>query len=389
MLQMDFEPEGAVEKVGDALGVVNRRVKGDLERFKELIESRGDGDRRLARRGLADDHELSPRQTSAAGMRLGFAVKVLGDGGLPSHDTRRWQSGPHLSRLARPPRGDPRLPRPSTHRHVPDGDGAGPVRLAPRPAAVPRPAARVRAQLADGRRAGPRAGRAAVDASRPVHGAQLRGRARPGGWPSTSSRSRPSCSTAWGSGPRRSSCSTWAARRAAARPALERFERGFERLSERRSARLVIENDDRTFGAERRARACAGASAGRSCGTSCTTTATTPTGSPTARRSRWRRDLARGRAAEDALLVAAHRRRGAPSARSAGASSARSCCRRCALTPTWSTRSPSSTSCADTAAGVDVDVMLEAKAKDLALLRLREQLAARGLEPERAAAPAG
>jgi UV DNA damage endonuclease len=27
---------------------------------------------------------------------LGFAVKVLGDGGLPSHDTRRWQSGPHL-----------------------------------------------------------------------------------------------------------------------------------------------------------------------------------------------------------------------------------------------------------------------------------------------------
>jgi UV DNA damage endonuclease len=30
-------------------------------------------------------------------MRLGFAVKVLGDGGLPSHDTRRWQSNPHLS----------------------------------------------------------------------------------------------------------------------------------------------------------------------------------------------------------------------------------------------------------------------------------------------------
>jgi UV DNA damage endonuclease len=30
-------------------------------------------------------------------MRLGFAVKVLGGGGLPSHDTRRWQSGPDLS----------------------------------------------------------------------------------------------------------------------------------------------------------------------------------------------------------------------------------------------------------------------------------------------------
>lgn len=29
-------------------------------------------------------------------MRLGFAVKVLGGGGLPSHDSRRWQSEPHL-----------------------------------------------------------------------------------------------------------------------------------------------------------------------------------------------------------------------------------------------------------------------------------------------------
>jgi UV DNA damage endonuclease len=29
--------------------------------------------------------------------RLGFAVKVVGEPGLPSHDTRRWQSKPHLS----------------------------------------------------------------------------------------------------------------------------------------------------------------------------------------------------------------------------------------------------------------------------------------------------
>ncbi len=41
MVQMEFEAEGAVEKVGDALGVPDRRVKGDLERFKEMIESRG------------------------------------------------------------------------------------------------------------------------------------------------------------------------------------------------------------------------------------------------------------------------------------------------------------------------------------------------------------
>ena len=41
MVQMDFVPEGIKEKLGDALGVVGRRVRGDLERFKELIESRG------------------------------------------------------------------------------------------------------------------------------------------------------------------------------------------------------------------------------------------------------------------------------------------------------------------------------------------------------------
>ena len=41
MLQMDFEPEGLVEKAGDSLGLVKHRVKGDLERFKSFIESRG------------------------------------------------------------------------------------------------------------------------------------------------------------------------------------------------------------------------------------------------------------------------------------------------------------------------------------------------------------
>jgi uncharacterized membrane protein len=40
-LQLDVEPEGLVEKVGDAVGVVERRVRGDLERFREFIEGRG------------------------------------------------------------------------------------------------------------------------------------------------------------------------------------------------------------------------------------------------------------------------------------------------------------------------------------------------------------
>jgi uncharacterized membrane protein len=41
MLQMEYEPQGATEKAGSALGVDSRSVKGDLERFKEMIEARG------------------------------------------------------------------------------------------------------------------------------------------------------------------------------------------------------------------------------------------------------------------------------------------------------------------------------------------------------------
>jgi uncharacterized membrane protein len=41
MLQLEYDPQGVVENVGDMLGVVSRRVAGDLERFKEFIEARG------------------------------------------------------------------------------------------------------------------------------------------------------------------------------------------------------------------------------------------------------------------------------------------------------------------------------------------------------------
>ncbi|HKO30498.1 MAG TPA: SRPBCC family protein [Nitrospiraceae bacterium] len=39
-LQVEYNPQGAVEPVGDALGVVSLRVQGDLERFKGLVEKR-------------------------------------------------------------------------------------------------------------------------------------------------------------------------------------------------------------------------------------------------------------------------------------------------------------------------------------------------------------
>jgi uncharacterized membrane protein len=42
ILRMDIDPEGVVENVGDKVGAVDRRVKGDLERFKTFMEARGE-----------------------------------------------------------------------------------------------------------------------------------------------------------------------------------------------------------------------------------------------------------------------------------------------------------------------------------------------------------
>ncbi|GAA3546061.1 MULTISPECIES: SRPBCC family protein [Streptomyces] len=40
-LTMDVEPTGMAEKGADALGLIDRRVKGDLRRFKDYVESGG------------------------------------------------------------------------------------------------------------------------------------------------------------------------------------------------------------------------------------------------------------------------------------------------------------------------------------------------------------
>lgn len=41
MLQLDHDPSGIADTVGDKLGFVRHRAKGDLERFKSFIEERG------------------------------------------------------------------------------------------------------------------------------------------------------------------------------------------------------------------------------------------------------------------------------------------------------------------------------------------------------------
>jgi len=41
-LRLEAEPDGPIETAGDALGFLERRVHGDLERFKEHVERHGD-----------------------------------------------------------------------------------------------------------------------------------------------------------------------------------------------------------------------------------------------------------------------------------------------------------------------------------------------------------
>ncbi len=40
-LQLEYDAEGLVQNIGSALNVPERRIKGDLERFKNFIEARG------------------------------------------------------------------------------------------------------------------------------------------------------------------------------------------------------------------------------------------------------------------------------------------------------------------------------------------------------------
>jgi uncharacterized membrane protein len=41
MVQLDWEPQGLVEKVGAVVGVDDRQISADVKRFKEFIENRG------------------------------------------------------------------------------------------------------------------------------------------------------------------------------------------------------------------------------------------------------------------------------------------------------------------------------------------------------------
>jgi uncharacterized membrane protein len=41
-MELDFEPEGLTEHIGDAVGFVSHRISGDLDRFKSFVEEHGE-----------------------------------------------------------------------------------------------------------------------------------------------------------------------------------------------------------------------------------------------------------------------------------------------------------------------------------------------------------
>jgi UV DNA damage endonuclease len=311
--------------------------------------------------------------------RLGFAVKVLGDGGLSSHDTRRWQSGPHLRRslahlraiLDRLDTLDIRMYRmatalapyashpelPQFHDQVRECEAelaeigalatARGIRLSTHPG-----------QYTVLNSEGPDTQAAAV-AELEVQAALLDAMALPpeavvvlhvGGAAGGSER------------------------------ALARFAAGFERLSERARARLVIENDDRSFGladvltlSERTGLRVVIDLLHHHCHD--------PQGIPDGEAlalalATWPQDQTpKVHYSSPRLDVQEHRvrvgrrvetRRVLPQLRAHAD----------LVDPIGFERFLRETA---PAAGRDFDVMLEAKAKDLALLRLRDQLAARGL----------
>jgi UV DNA damage endonuclease len=182
-------------------------------------------------------------------MRLGFAVKVLGGGGLPTQDMRRWQSGPHLrhslemleAALTYLDRHDLRMYRMSagiapyaTHPDLPQFHGQ---------------VEECRAELAAfGARA------RELDVRLSTHPGQyiVLNSEDPGVVDSAirDLEVQAQLLDAMGAGDE-AVVVLHVGGAAGGKPAgLDRFARGFARLSERAQARLVVENDDRTYALE-------------------------------------------------------------------------------------------------------------------------------------------
>jgi UV DNA damage endonuclease len=314
-------------------------------------------------------------------VRLGFAVKVLGAGGLPSHDTRRWQSGPHLRHslealgaiLAYCEDHDIRMYRMTaslapyvTHPDLPQFHDQI------EECADALAATGARARAADVRLSS-HPGQYIVLNSEDE---RIRAGAR------RDLEAQALLFDAMGLGPEAVVVLHVGGAAGGHAAALDRFTRSAELLSERARARLVVENDDRTFALgdvlalhERLGLRVVWDILHHHCND--------PEGIPDrdaleAALATWPADVT------PKIHYSTPRTTMEEKTRKVGRRVERS----------WAL--PQLREHADlidpigfehflreTATGLDLDVMLEAKGKDLALLRLREQLAARGLTPER------
>jgi ribosome-associated toxin RatA of RatAB toxin-antitoxin module len=54
--QLEFEPEGALEKAGDSLGLVGNRMRADVQNYADYVESQGEATK--GRNPVADSLDL-------------------------------------------------------------------------------------------------------------------------------------------------------------------------------------------------------------------------------------------------------------------------------------------------------------------------------------------
>jgi UV DNA damage endonuclease len=310
-------------------------------------------------------------------VRLGFAVKVLGAGGLPSHDTRRWQSDPHL-----------RWSLEALHGVLDNLERAGirmyrmTASLAPYATHPDHPrfhrqvqecaeelaAFGARARALDVRLSTHPGQYVVLNSEDPgVRAAAIRDLELQAALMDAMELGREAVVVVHVGG--------GAGGRAAG---LDRWVAGFESLSERARSRLVVENDDRTFGL-RDVLSLHGRTGVRVVWDALHHACHDPDGIPP--REALQLALATWPAGEvpkihystpKTAMEERRRRAGRRVERSWGLPQLRA--HADLIDPIAFEHFVR-----ETAAGLDFDVMLEAKAKDLALLRLREQLAARGL----------
>ncbi|GEB55231.1 cyclase [Streptomyces gardneri] len=95
-LAMDMEPSGMAEKAADALGILDRRVKGDLKRFKGFMEDHEHETGAWRGRIRPSDAAAGapPTPTDAPVREAPGPMGTPGPGGMPSRGQESWPLPP-------------------------------------------------------------------------------------------------------------------------------------------------------------------------------------------------------------------------------------------------------------------------------------------------------